>query len=110
MIPRKKLKYKRVLPGEYVDGVWVEGRMLDLFFTASVQPTTPKQMQSLPEGRRNVASFSLYTNTELRTAEQHSHQADIVVLDDGEYEVSAVERWNNGIIPHFVLIVTKVVA
>lgn len=108
MIPRKKLQFKRVMKGEYVNGVWVEGKTIELWINASVQPTTAKQMQALPEGRRNKQSFTLIASIPLRTAEQNGNQADLVAINGSDYEVVAVEHWNNGILPHFKIVVSGV--
>lgn len=107
MLPRRKLEFKRVLKGEYVNGVWVDGKPITLWIHASVQSLTAKQMQSLPEGRRQMQSFTLFASIPLRTAEQNGNQADIVIIDGDQYEVVAVEHWNNGILPHYKIVVTR---
>jgi hypothetical protein len=90
---------------------WVDGLSVDsaedtpFSINCSVQPLTPKEMEMLPEGRRNEEVFRLYTDTELHTVEDKNPDK-IDVLGD-TYEVLSVARWRNSIIPHYKAIIVK---
>ncbi|MFC3227334.1 hypothetical protein ACFOGJ_08845 [Marinibaculum pumilum] len=104
---RKPLTVRRKLPGAWANGVWVDGSDVDLSIMASVQPATPEDMQSLPEGRRNMAAYRLYTSTELRSSEDDETNPDRVTLFNDDYEITQVGRWQNGIRSHYRAIATK---
>ena len=89
--------------GGYVDGLWVDSGETPIAITASVQPATGKDMQNLPEGRRNGAVFAVYTSTEIKTAEQGPSptKADQLVIGGVRYEALHVEPWQNNVIPHY---------
>jgi hypothetical protein len=103
---RKPLTVREVTGGGYdSNGRWAGETEAPLTIRASVQPSSPKDLQALPENRRTHASFTLYTDTLLRTVEsQNPHR---VRLFGDDYEVVAVEAWQNGVRPHFKAIVQK---
>lgn len=61
---------------------------------ASVQPATGLVVSRLPEGKRNREAMTLFTVTELKTA-QDGNEPDLIVVDGGIFEVESVERWAN---------------
>ena len=67
---RKTYTVTRVAAGDYVDGKWVEGATSTFTIQASLQPAKPKEMEMLPEGRRNQETYKLYSDTQLRTVEE----------------------------------------
>lgn len=94
------------------DGVttWVKGRPVNDSQTAfnikcSVQPLTGKEMEALPEARRNRASYWVYTSTLLQTVEDRN--PDTMTLFGEVYEVFTVEPWQNNIISHFKALAQK---
>lgn len=89
--------------GGYVDGVWVESAETEIAITASIQPAPAKDLQNLPEGRRNGAVFAVYTDIEIKISEQGASptKADQLVIDDVRYEAVSTERWQNAVIPHW---------
>jgi len=99
-------------PGAYVDGHWVEGSETPGTIQASVQPTKPSDMQMLPEGRREVESFRVYSDTRLNTvldreADGSKASPSMVIIDNERYEVFSSLRWQNNVINHFKMIVIK---
>ena len=66
---------------------------------ASVQPLTMHQMQSLPEGRRNSKSFTIFTDTNLGMITDKN--PPIVTIENEEYEIWKKASWQNGIINHY---------
>lgn len=95
----------RKAPGAYVNGVWVEGGETLIIITASVQPTTGEEMLSLPEGRRNKKTYSLFTSTDVNVISGGANPDQVVIFGE-RYEVIRVEPWQNnppvfGIVNHF---------
>lgn len=62
----------------------------------------------LPEGRRQTEAFRLYTETRLIAANDNTGvNADLVEYEGADYEVLSVDRWKNGILPHYKIVVVK---
>ena len=95
----------RKIAGSYVNGIWVEGAETAIPITASVQPTTGEEMLSIPEGRRNKKTYSLFTSTKINLIVS-GHNPDQIDIFNERYEIVRVEPWQNvippfGIINHF---------
>jgi hypothetical protein len=96
-------------------GSWVNGRFIpgdvkpaEITVQASKHPTTGKNLEALPEGRRASESYTLITSTELFTEDVNtSREADIVVIGNQDFEVIKVKPYDNGVINHFEVIVVK---
>lgn len=109
---RRTLRGQR--PGGAYDenGRWQESAAGSFSFEASVQPLSPREIKSLPEGRRAAASFRLYTNFALRTVDdKNARNPDRITIVDRAgfsrlYEVVSVEDWGNGIVPHYKAVVS----
>ena len=95
-------------------GTWQKGRYIEstkstFEITASVQPLSPKEMEMLPEGRRNKESYRIYTDTELNPASQDSKiNADIIEINGNNFEVLGCNRWQNGILNHYKILASKI--
>jgi hypothetical protein len=106
---RDTLIVTRWTAGHYEEGMWVDGLTVDFSIQASVQPLPPREMQTLPEGRRDAAAYRLYSNTELIAANlEDDRNSDLVALDEQIFEVISCAKWTNGVVPHFKIIVSKV--
>lgn len=105
---RKPLSVTRYAPGAYVDGFWVEGAPSTIQITASVQPASAEDMQTLPEGRRLTGAYRLFTDDTLFVADGQQ-QADVVQIDGHPYETMTTAHWHNGIVPHRSYLVSRVV-
>lgn len=91
--------------GSYVDGIWVEGSETTIPITASIQPTTGEEMLSLPEGRRNKKTYSLFTSTHINVIVSGKNPDQIEIFGE-RYEVVRVDPWQNnppvfGIVNHY---------
>jgi hypothetical protein len=106
LIPRRDLEVTRPAGGEYVEGVYQEGATSSLTIQASVQPLSGRQLQALPEGRRNRESYRLFSDQGLRPYD--GQNPDRVLIDGHEFEVFSVSPWQNGILPHFDMIVQRI--
>ena len=101
----------RYAPGTFVKGRWINGASTPIEFQASVQPynMTPhgRELDPLPEGRKELEMYSLYTTFALQIAIQDSSiQSDEVTLFGKSFEVIKVENWQNKVIPHYKAVVS----
>lgn len=95
----------RKAAGTYVNGIWVEGGETLIVITASIQPTTGEEMLSLPEGRRNRKTYSLFTSTKINLISTGTNPDQVEIFGE-RFEVVRVEPWQNnppvfGIVNHF---------
>jgi len=107
LIPRTTLIGYEITGGAFVYGKWSEGTEAMFTFQASVQPLRAREMEMLPEARRNGASYRLYTNRLMRTVEQDGQNPDLVEIEEEKYEVYSRSSWKNNIIPHYKYVVIK---
>lgn len=95
--------------GSYVDGRWTgETAGAPYTITGSWQPASQTDVLTLPEGRRERATYRIYTDARLNSLKQDQNP-DRVTMDGKDYEVYAREDWTNGILPHYEYIVTEIV-
>lgn len=101
----------RRTPGEYVNGRYDRGVSDTSSVIGSVQPLKPNEILMVEEGRRSRAAFKVYTDTELRTAnEKEGLDADILTVEGFNFEVHQVERWRlpGSTIEHFKATLLKI--
>jgi hypothetical protein len=100
-------------PGDWVLGDWVEGEKTSTPFLGSWQPASGKALEILPVGKRSREAYKVFAPIEIDFTpadETKQISGDIVIKEGIEYEVSAAAPWNNGMIPHWELICTRVPA
>lgn len=99
---RRQLSVFRKPSGEYVDGVWQPyGDAEKLTITASVQPTSPEDIELLQSGKRKRRAYTLYSDVPFQMADDNKNiEADRVEIDGEMFEIEAVQNWQNSIIPH----------
>lgn len=84
-------------PGQYVDGLWINGLPTDFEDRMSVQPLVGKDLLNLPEAQRSKRLMKGYIATLLKTvSEVDGSRADQVFYDDVWFEVQTVELWKDG--------------
>ena len=108
----RTIKVKRFTAGSRVDGVWVEGSSSEFTVKCSVQPLRPREMATLPEGRRDIEALRIYADDRLLAADETTQiNADLVdvsgVGDNYDFEVLSCGPWQNGIIPHHKTIISR---
>ncbi len=96
----RKIPIMRPLQGAYVGGIWTETPEQTLYFKGTVQPSRPSDMKILPEARRVERAYTLYSRSQFK-------EGDRTAIDNEEYEILAVEVWQNGILPHYKAVATK---
>lgn len=90
---RETYTRERYNAGAYVAGRWVEGSLADSSADAkgSIQPVRDREIQYLPEGKRNREAIVIYTANEIRTEDEGaSLPPDIVVTRGKRFEVARV--------------------
>jgi hypothetical protein len=102
----KNITVKRKASGHYTDGLWVDVGENTLTIKGDLQPLTPNEMQSLPEGRRIDDSQILYTETFLRSVVGNDNP-DVVLVEGVRYEVVKVYDWS-GYLKHYKVLISKV--
>jgi len=106
---RRPLTITRYPAGSYVNGVWTQGTPTSVSIRASVQPTSPHDLQRLPEGRRTGRTYTLFSNEQLFPAQQGTAtNSDQVTLYGLTFEVISCEQWQNDVIPHYKSIVGEI--
>ena len=103
---RKSLTYTRLAQGSFTKGRWSDGVSTSSTFMASVQPTTPHDVLFLDIARREKKSYTLYTDTKLRTLTTGTINPDRVTINNEIYEVDVEAPWQNNVISHYKFIVT----
>ena len=107
---KTKLKVKRRPPGEYDSSGFfkISGVEEEFDIYCSVQPVSGSEMLLLPENKREKEIIKLYTSTELYSVEKGNPiNSDLVIIGGDEYEVFKVIAWNNNIISHYKIFVSK---
>ncbi len=87
---QRTVKIQRRQAGNYVNGRFVEPALIESSLIGSVQPATPKELRSKPEGEEINEGIKIYTNdiAGVRTT-------DIIVDGANSYRVFSVTPWNH---------------
>lgn len=93
------------LPGEYVNGRWVEGADGEPYTVeASVQPATTSdydRMRAEQSGRRISRMVRIYTDSPLTVAGTDDTNGDSLLWEGSRYLVVAVSPWRSTRLKHF---------
>lgn len=78
---------------------------------ASIHPVSGSETLLLPENRREKDLKKLITSTELFSVEKgEGTNNDLLIVEGKEYEVFKVKKWDNSIINHYEVYVSKITA
>lgn len=105
-----KLILRKRAGGSYVKGQWQTGSGSDTVFYGTWQPAKGKTLELLPEGKRSreVYRCILSLALEITSADDHGEQeADQIIWEDKEYEVTTAAKWNNGLLTHWDMLCTR---
>lgn len=102
---RVPLTIYRQNPGSYVNGQWIPAGETPIAITASIQPLTGEELQSVPEGRRNRKNYNLFTSTFVELVHNGANPDQIDIFGE-RYELIKVDVWQNnppifGIVNHY---------
>lgn len=86
---------------------WVEGSETPITHSrTSVQPTTARDLQFLPEGERVDGALRIFDADPLYTVDETTGtEADIVEYNGNRYRVVTVNPWLVGLLEHYEAIV-----
>jgi hypothetical protein len=101
---------RRKIGGGYVRGRWVPGEPDNMDFRGTWQPASGKTLELLPEGKRSREVFKCFASLSLDFTSADAHgdaEADLIIWQGKEYEVTTAAQWNNGLIPHWELLCTR---
>lgn len=97
---QRTISYKH-RTADLVNGVW-EFSETDGTFTGSVQPLTGKELQFLPEGRRDIGLMKVYSNTPLSVSVEGSNTpGDVVIWAGRKWEIIRELVFANDLINHY---------
>lgn len=78
-------------------------------FIASVQSLNGRELLTLPEGQRQVETYKVFTDYELKTVdEKNKTKADRITLFGKKFDIIKVEIWQNKVVPHYKAIASLV--
>jgi hypothetical protein len=101
----------RVSGGVYVQGVWTPGSRESVSgIVATVSPASGKDLLFLPEAIRTRRTIRIVTASEIRTVDEFADppiEPDVVVHDGQEFVVTYVGHSNNGVIPNYAALATR---
>jgi len=103
--------YRRAAGSYAAGGLYQQGTETSFVITASVQPATGEALQALPEGQRNLETYAIYTDSELKVAgEAPASQGDQLLINGRRFEVQSQRDWQNNVVNHRVYLAQKVSA
>jgi hypothetical protein len=100
----------RKVDGGYVKGQWKAGTPNDTPFEGSWQPASGKTLELLPEGKRGREVYKCFAPIEMEftSADDHGdNEADLIIWEGKEYEVTTAAKWNSGYLPHWEMLCTR---
>lgn len=75
---------------------WIDGAETELTVYMNIQPVRGKELDALPEGRRDKQAIKGYSDTQLYTVkEAAAENPDIIVYDGERYEVFESKPYGN---------------
>jgi hypothetical protein len=101
---------RRKVGSGYVKGQWMPGEPGDTDFKGTWQPAGGKTLELLPEGKRSREVFKCFTPIDMDWTSADARgekEADSVIWQGKEYEVTTAAEWNNGLLPHWELLCTR---
>lgn len=109
LIPRKTLQAYRITEQTDSRNRVIESTETPYTITnASVQPSTGKVQQTLPQGLRDKVAYHLITTTELRTVIEGSEgMADRVEYEGDRYLILNVKPCKSGVLNHYQAMLVK---
>jgi len=85
-------------PGNYVEGDWIEGTVIENPFRGTAQPATGKVLEVLPEGKRNSEAITVFAPITLQftpAEPREQRSGDIIVWENREYEIQVAKKYNS---------------
>jgi len=80
-------------PGEYVEGRYCETKPTTFEAFGCVQPTTPREIELLPEGTRADGAVTIWIDCDLKIGGQRDKEPDRILFRGVEYEARSEADW-----------------
>lgn len=97
---------KRKNGGGYTDGIWQEATEHSFVISASLQPVSGPEMESLPEGRRESQVIKIYTSSKLQTVTDAN--PDVLEASGMRFEIVSVAPYQSNVLNHYKCIAVKI--
>jgi hypothetical protein len=82
------------VPGQRINGRWVDNSAVTGAVTASVQPAAGESLQLLPEGTRTTDAIEVWGVTEMRPLRrEEGKKATVITWKGRKYSAEYVEDW-----------------
>jgi hypothetical protein len=110
LIKSVSLVRRKKAGGGYVKGQWKTGVPDDTPFKGTWQPASGKTLELLPDGKRSREVYKCFAPIamEFTSADEHGDaEADSIIWEGKEYEVTTAAKWDNGLISHWELLCTR---
>jgi hypothetical protein len=100
LLGKSTVTVRRQSAGSYVAGEWIKGAEISETLEVSIQPTSGKDREDLPEGYRTTDTQKLYTYGVLNMLDVGSKTpGDIVEFDGSDWEVLTYRDYSRHIAP-----------
>ena len=86
--------------GSFTKGKWSQTTGTSTSFKGTFQPSGGKDLRSLPEGRRQSATYTVYSDLDFDTVTS-STNPDLILLENKTYEIVRALPWQNSVINHY---------
>ena len=95
--------------GTFTNGKWVAGSFSNTrTIKCTIQPVKGRELETLPEGRREIETYKMYCSEKLNTVTDNSNNPDIVTYNSGDYEIFIRYDWQNNILNNYKYLIQKV--
>lgn len=102
LIRKKPLTVRRTVPGQYVNGRWIEGEASTFEILGHYYPLSAQEKLTLPESFRSKSMFKMHSISELYSVrEAQAQSADSVFLNGYWYEVQQADLYSMGVRDHY---------
>lgn len=99
--------------GGYVKGIWQNGSETEISFSGTFQPASGKELENLPEGKRSHSIYKIFAGLEnefTSSDDLKQLEADCISLNGEVYQIIKVDKWDNGLLPHWEFLVERFAA
>ncbi len=108
-LSRVEVKVTRFTKGRLIGGKLKASMLRPFVILAAAQPLTGRERETLPEGRRQIKTLKLYTETSLLVDNDKANQrADLVEVRGELFEVFEVWEQRGLDMDHFKVFIAKV--
>ncbi len=108
VLPHSTFTTKNFAPGTTTATGTTPGAQTAGSTTGSISAASPRDIARLEEGKRTRRAYKYITTDALNAATQSGVLPTWMQINGEWYEVSTIDVWQNGVMPHYEYIVTKI--